>query len=128
MRVFKTRGFARFARNEMIGDETLAKAIRQAEAGLIGADLGSGLIKLRLARPGSGKRGGYRTLVSYKAKSCAVFLFGFAKNERENISSDQLAELKAIAGGFIRQSDSTFTEDVEEGRLQEVDYDEEDEG
>jgi hypothetical protein len=57
-----------------------------------------------------------------------VFLFGFAKNERENVSPDQLAELKAIASGFIRQSDSAFAEDVREGRLQEVDYDEENEG
>ncbi len=128
MRVFKTRGFARFARQEVITDEALARAIRQAEAGLIDADLGSGLIKLRLARPGSGKRGGYRTLIAYQAKSRAVFLFGFAKNERENVSPDQLAELKAIASGFIRQSDSAFAEDVREGRLQEADYDEENEG
>lgn len=128
MRVFKTRGFARFARQETIGDAALAKAIRQAEAGLVDADLGGGLIKLRLARPGSGKRGGYRTLIAYQARSCAVFLFGFAKNERENITPDQLAELKAIASGFIRQSDSAFTEDVKEGRLQEFDYDEENEG
>jgi len=126
MRVFKTRSFARFARQEMISDEALAKAIRQAETGLIDAELGGGLIKLRLARPGSGKRGGYRTLIAYQAGIRAVFLFGFAKNERENISSDQLADLKAFATGFLRQSDSEFADDVTEGRLQEVGYDEKD--
>ncbi len=125
MRVFKTRSFARFARQEMIGDEALAKAIRQAETGLIDADLGRGLIKLRLARPGSGKRGGFRTLIAYKAGHCAVFLFGFAKSERDNIVPDQLAELKEFACGFLRLSDRDFTDDVTEGRLQEVHYDNE---
>lgn len=109
----------------MIGDEALAKAIRQAETGLIDADLGRGLIKLRLARPGSGKRGGFRTLIAYKAGHCAVFLFGFAKSERDNIVPDQLAELKEFASGFLRQSDRDFTDDVTEGRLQEVHYDNE---
>lgn len=120
------RGFARFARQEKISDGMLAKAISQAESGLIDADLGGGLIKLRLARPGGGKRGGYRTLIAYNAGDCAVFMFGFAKSERDNISPDQLAELKAFADGFLRQSDQEFTEDVAEGRLQEVDYDSED--
>ena len=129
MRVFKTRGFARFARQEMISDEALARAIRQAEAGLVDADLGSGLIKLRLARPGSGKRGGYRTLIAYQAKSRAVFLFGFAKNERENIVSRPACRTESYREWLYppkRQRHSPS--DVREGRLQEVDYDEENEG
>ncbi len=48
MRVFKTKGFARFARQEAISDDALEKAIRQAEHGLIDADLHGGLIKLEL--------------------------------------------------------------------------------
>jgi hypothetical protein len=126
MRVFKTRGFARFGRQQSIEDPALAKAIRQAEAGLIDAELGGGLIKLRIARPGAGKRGGFRTLIAYQVGSRAVFLFGFAKNERENISQTQLDELKEFAAGFLRQSEAGFDDDVAEGRLQEVDYGEED--
>ncbi len=126
MRVFKTRVFTRFARQEIISDQTLANSIRRAERGLIDADLGGGLIKLRIARPGSGKRDGYRTLIAYKAGSCAVFLFGFAKNERENISPDQLAELKALAGGFLHRQDHKFSDDIGEGRLQEVHYEDQD--
>ena len=94
MQVFKTRDFARFARSEGIGDDALAKAIHHAEAGLIDATLGSGLIKLRLARAGQGKRGGYRTLLAHRTGLRAVFLFGFAKNERDNMSAEQLALLK----------------------------------
>jgi hypothetical protein len=122
MRVFKTRGFARFARQVGISDSALARAIQQAEAGLIDADLGSGLIKLRLPRPGTGKSGGYRTLIAYKTSERAVFLFGFAKNERENIAPDQLADLKAVAGDILKRSEPGLAEDIAEGRLQEVDY------
>jgi hypothetical protein len=125
MRVLKTRGFARFARAEGIGDNALAKAIRQADAGLIDAGLGAGLIKLRVARAGQGKRGGYRTLVAYRSGRRAVFLFGFAKNERENVSPSQLEDLKAAAGDILRRSEEDLSDDIAAGRLQEVDYAEE---
>ncbi len=64
MRVFKTRWFARFAKREDISNDCLADAIARAERGLIDADLGGGLIKQRVARPGKGKSGGYRTLIA----------------------------------------------------------------
>ena len=75
MRVFKTRGFARFAKSENITDAQLAEVIADAERGLIDADLadlGGGVIKLRIARPGDGKSGGFRTLIAYRAKARAV--------------------------------------------------------
>jgi hypothetical protein len=122
MRVLKTRGFVRFARAEGIGDNALAKAIHQAEAGLIDAGLGAGLIKLRVARAGQGKRGGYRTLVAYRSGTRAVFLFGFAKSERENVSPGQLEDLKAAAGDILRRSEKDLSDDIATGRLQEVDY------
>ena len=55
MQVFKTKGFARFARHEEISDSVLREAIRRAERGLIDADLGGGLIKQRVARRGQGR-------------------------------------------------------------------------
>jgi hypothetical protein len=128
MRVFKTRFFARFARQESMRDEALAKAIREAESGLIAAELGGGLIKLRIARPGGGKSGGYRTMIAYSKGTRAVFLFGFAKNERENIDPEQLAELKATAADILSRSDHALDIEIENGRLQEVNYDEEEEG
>ena len=111
-----------------MADVTLAKAVREAERGLIAADLGGGLIKLRVARPGRGKSGGYRTLIAYSRGWRAVFLLGFAKNERENIGPDQLADLKAAAGNILGRSDHDLDLEIEEGRLQEVEYDEEQEG
>lgn len=55
-----------------------------------------------------------------------MFIFGFAKSERENITPDQLADLKAIASDFLSRSESGLSDDIEAGRLQEVHYDHKD--
>jgi hypothetical protein len=126
MRVLKTHTFARFARQESMPDGSLANAIRQAERGLIAAQLGGGLIRLRVARPGGGKSGGYRTIVAYSARRRAVFLFGFAKNQRDNLTPVQLADLKMVGRDLLALTEHQINEAVAEGQLQEVRYGEED--
>ena len=79
MRIFKTRGFARFARKERLGDRELREAIARAERGIVDADLGGHVIKQRVARSGQGRSGGYCTVIAYRSQTRAVFLFGFAK-------------------------------------------------
>ncbi len=56
------------------------------ESGLIYAELGDGLCKQQVARQGQGKRGGHRTLIAFKKDDRSVFVFGFSKNERDNIN------------------------------------------
>ena len=126
MKVLKTHTFRRFTRQEALSDKALAEAIRQAEHGLIAAQLGGGLIKLRIARSGGGKSGGYRTIIAYKAGRRAVFLFGFAKNERDNLTPVQLADLKTVGRDLLALTEHQINEAVAAGRLQEVRYDEED--
>ena len=120
MRIFKTRLFAKFARRERLHDKTLSEAVTDAESGLGTADLGGGVIKQRVARPGQGKRGGYRVLIAFRSKDRAVFLYGFAKNERDNIDDKQLATLRDIAAGFARATDVQIAQEIAAGRLQEV--------
>jgi hypothetical protein len=61
------------------------------------ADLGGGLIKQRVARPGQGRGGGYRTIFVYRQKARALFVMGHAKNAVGNIDDKDLARLKAFA-------------------------------
>jgi hypothetical protein len=68
MRVFKSAWFRKFAGKEKISDAALCDAVARAEAGLIDADLGAGLLKQRVSRPGAGKSGGYRTLIFFRQK------------------------------------------------------------
>ncbi len=123
MQVFKTKWFARFARNEGILDKSLREAIERAERGLIDADLGGGLIKQRVARPGQGRSGGYRVIVAYRARNLAVFFYGFAKNERANIDSKQLATARKFAAKWLAADSASINLAVEEGELTEVEDD-----
>ncbi len=100
MKVFKTKEFARFSRRADVDDERLCEAVDRAEGGLVDADLGGGLIKQRIARKGQGRRGGYRTLMAFKSKSRAVFVYGFAKNERDNVGPDELEFWRRVAGAY----------------------------
>ncbi len=121
MRVYKTKPLARFQRRERISDTTLCTAIADAEAGLIEADLGGGLIKQRVARPGAGKRGGYRTVIAYPKGTRAFFLLGFAKSARANIDDDELAALKRRATGLLAAADKALDAMIADEELTEVD-------
>ena len=101
MRIFKTKPFARFARKAGIADADLCKAIDDAERGLVGADLGGGVVKQRIARRGGGKSGGFRTIIVFRASDRAVFVRGFAKSEQDNILDDELAMLKRLAAELL---------------------------
>jgi hypothetical protein len=125
VRIFKTKWLARFARRERIADKDLSEAIERAERGVIDADLGGGLIKQRVARAGQGRSGGYRMMVAYQARGRAVFLYGFAKNERDNIDPDELLSLREIAQGWLAPSADKIALAIADGALQEVDDDEE---
>jgi hypothetical protein len=124
LRVFKTKGLIRFARRERITDAVLREAIERADRSTIDADLGGGLIKQRLARPGQGRSGGYRVIVAYRVKGRAVFLYGFAKNDLDNISADQLQTFRAIGANWLAASAAVIRQAIDEGELQEIDHDE----
>ena len=72
------------------------------EQGLVDANLGGGIMKKRVALRGRGKRGSARTLVATNNLNQLFFLFGFEKNERDNISPKELAALKAVAADLLR--------------------------
>ena len=65
--------------------DTLTAAVREVEKGLNDGELGRGLIKKRVARAGEGKRGGYRTIIVYRARFRSVFVYGFPKSAKANL-------------------------------------------
>jgi hypothetical protein len=77
VRIFKTKAFTRFTNKAGISDAALRRAVRDAERGLIAADPGAGVIKQRIARPGQGKSGGFRTLLVFRAGKRALFVHGY---------------------------------------------------
>ena len=120
MRIFKTKSLSRFAKRERISDARLRLTIDDAQRGLIEADLGGGIIKQRVAREGEGKRGGYRMLVAFRHDDLAIFVFGFAKKDVENIDESQLTTLREIAAFWFAADRMKIDQAVRDGTLVEV--------
>lgn len=119
-RIFKNKWFVRYARKERIDDAALCEAINRAERGLVDADLGGGLIKQRVARPGEGRSGGFRTIVVYQTEEKAFFIYGFAKNERDNIEAHDLRLFKQAAAAYLAMAAGELQGLVNKGVLIEV--------
>lgn len=103
-------------------DRWHVEATNRANQGLI--DAGGGLIKQRVARPGQGRSGGYRTILLFRAGELAIFLAGFAKSERANITEDDLEDLKTIAKQWLTDP-KRVEKDLAAGILNEVLHDNE---
>jgi hypothetical protein len=82
VRIFKNTWFTRFADKEGITDGELKTMVNQLETGQADADLGGGVYKVRVARSGEGKSGGYRVIVFFKSKERLFYVYGFAKSTR----------------------------------------------
>lgn len=120
MRIFKTRHFSRWMRKTGLSDRALRKAVEEMWQGLIDADLGGGVLKKRVPLPGRGKSGGARTLVATNKADRWFFVFGFEKNERANISPEELSALQAIAADLLKLAANDLNTQAETGALQEI--------
>jgi hypothetical protein len=125
-RVFKTREFSRWVRRTGLSDATLCEAVAEMRMGLIDADLGGGVVKKRVALPGRGKRGGARTLVATNRADRWFFIFGFAKNERANVSGEELEALQALAADLLEYAANELESLIGTGALQEICHDRKD--
>lgn len=124
MRVFKDKAFNRWAKSEKLSDEALRAAIKEMNEGLLDANLGGNVYKKRVAIPGRGKSGGARTLIAFKLEDKVFYMYGFAKNERANISTDELKALKLYAKQLLAYSDIALDKAVKANVLFEVEDDE----
>lgn len=118
--VFKRRDFARWQRSEKLPDVALCRAVEEMSQALIDADLGGLLYKMRVARPGGGKRSGYRTLLSARMGSRYVFLHGFPKNDKANVTQDEKRALQFAGKVFLSLQGPSLAAALQAGVLLEV--------
>jgi hypothetical protein len=98
----------------------LRKAVDEMAQGLIDANLGGNIVKKRIALPGRGKRGSARTLIATNRGSRWFFIFGFEKNERQNISSTELKALQEIGRELLDSTANSLDDAVLKGLLEEI--------
>ncbi len=101
MRKLSTKWFKKWSKKANLSNHALLDAIRNLEAGLSASDLGGNLFKVRVKREHSGKSSGFRTIIAYKSDKKAVFLYGFGKNEKENIDKFELQYFKKLGHDLL---------------------------
>ena len=90
--------FLRRAKAIMSDDERFALVDFLAANPDAGIMLGGGLRKVRFAREGGGKSGGYRTIYVFGGAEVPIFIVTvFAKNEKDNLTKAELAAAVALS-------------------------------
>ena len=120
MRIFKSKWFNKWAEKEGLTDKALTEAITEMEDGLNDGELGGNVYKKRAAIQGQGKRGGLRTIIAFKIEDKSFFMFGFAKNQQDNIDKKELKALKLMAKDLLGYSDKQLKQAIKVSELIEV--------
>jgi len=120
VRLFKNTWFNRFAKKEGITNAELHEAVNRLEAGQADADLGGGVYKVRIARPGEGKAGGYRVIVFFKSEERTFFVYGFAKSDMANIEDDELRGFKKRSKTAFSMTEEQINSRLKDGTLVEI--------
>lgn len=105
---------AKYSENE------LYKALEEVRSGKYEANLGGHVYKKRIRFEGKGKSGSGRTIVCYQKGDKAIFVHGFAKNEKSNLSNKELIALKEFAKILLGLSDEQIQIALRAGDFIEV--------
>jgi hypothetical protein len=103
-----------------IGDTKLIDITTDLAQGRWDADLGGNVYKIRVARPGKGKSGGYRTIVIFRSGERAFFHYGYPKSARDNVEDDELAAFKDAAKEYLALTEKQLDEAVAKNALIEI--------
>ena len=101
MKRLSTKWFKKWSKKVKLSNQNLLDVINALESGLSTADLGHHLFKVRVKREHGGKSSGFRTIILFKADDRAIFLFGFGKNEKENIDKNELRYFKKLGDDLL---------------------------
>ena len=120
MRYLKTKHFVRWAKKADVSDSLLKEAIHEFEQGLYEANLGHHLFKKRIPLHGRGKSGGARTMLFYQEGKKLIFIFGFAKNTKDDLSDDDKKLLRKFSESFLPFSTEDIDKNIKAGELIEI--------
>ncbi len=121
MKKLSTKWFKKWSKKIKLTNNDLLVAISDLEDGLSTTDLGSRLFKVRVKKEHSGKSSGFRTIIVYQKDEKAIFLYGFGKNEKENIDKAELQYFKKLGNDLLD------SEELEESIGQKILFDLEEE-
>ena len=105
---------------EKRADDELRAIVNELEAGQWDADLGGGVYKQRVARPGKGKSGGYRVILFFRSEYRTFFVGGFPKSRQANIGRKALMQAKQQAKTLFSRTEKQIKAAVAGGIFEEI--------
>ena len=78
------------------------------------------IYKKRIKFKGQGKSGSGRTIICYKKEKNAIFIHGFAKNEKSNLSKKELNAFKELSKILLGLSAKEMAIAIKNGDIIEV--------
>jgi hypothetical protein len=120
MKKLMTKHFSKWASKQKIHRDDLALALTELQAGHFEASLGGHLYKKRIRFEGQGKSGSGRTIICYQKEARAIFIHGFAKNEKSNLSKKELQVFKELSKILLGFSAAEIIIAIENGDFIEV--------
>lgn len=116
----KTKWFNKWSKKNSIKDDKLIKTLSSMSDNLGTVNLGNGLYKVRIPRDLEGKSGGYRSIVVLKQNVLAIFVYGFAKNEKDNLDKDELKYFKKLAKDLLEIEIKKYKSLIQSGEFFDI--------
>jgi len=120
MKRLMTKEFSRWAGKHGLTVARLNSALDEIEEGNIDANLGGNVYKKRIPFPGRGKSGSGRTILFYKEGNMAIFVHGFAKNEKTTLTRNELKALKEFCTLIFSYDENEIQKAIDKGVFIEV--------
>ncbi|PLX69584.1 MAG: hypothetical protein C0603_01260 [Denitrovibrio sp.] len=115
-----TRHFSKWIAKQDISETELTKALDEVISGNYEASLGGSIFKKRVRFENTGKSGSGRTIICYKKGNNAIYIHGFAKNEKDNLSKNELIAFKELAKIIFNMTDEQITSAIYAGKFMEI--------
>jgi len=115
-----TKHFSRWASKQKISQDDLSLALTEIQAGNFEASLGGHIYKKRIKFKGQGKSSSGRTIICYKKENRAIFIHGFAKNQKSNLSKKELNIFKELSKILLNLSTEEVLIAINNGDIIEV--------
>ncbi|MCK5537392.1 MAG: type II toxin-antitoxin system RelE/ParE family toxin [Bacteroidales bacterium] len=115
-----TKHFSKWVAKQKISTNELLKTLEELENGGFEANLGGHIFKKRIRFQGKGKSGSGRTIICYEQDEKMVFIHGFSKNEKSNLTPKELIAFKEFAKILLALSPNAVNIAIKSGDFIEV--------
>lgn len=120
MAIYKLKKFTKWQLDYKVKDSQLLEIIEEINKSPKNGSLGKFLYKKRIGNESSGKRSGHRVIVAAKIEQNYFFMYGFQKNEKDNLEKKELKIFKELAKDYVTYSPHQLKIAIKAGELEQL--------